>query len=107
MELRWSADAADDLDAAIDYISNNLGSPLSAQRLVDSILGKAQLFADSPGAATVLRTRTGVDTGYRYMVCGNWMVFFCLEESRALVVRILYGKSDYMKTLFGDAEGRP
>lgn len=101
MELTWSADAADDLDAAIEYISNDLGSPVAAQRLFDFIVEKAQLFADYPGAGTVLRTRTDIDTGYRYMISGNWMVFFSLKDGEALVVRVLYGKSEYMKTLFG------
>lgn len=104
MELVWSADAADDLDAAVEYISNDLGSPMAAERLFESIIEKARLFADFPGAATVLHTQSGIDTGYRYMVSGNWMAFFSLEAERALVVRVLYGKSDYMKTLFGETE---
>lgn len=94
----------DDLDDLVDYISNELGSPASAERLFESILEKAHLFADFPGAAAVLRTPSGISTGYRYMICENWMVFFSLEEQRALVVRILYGKSNYMKTLFGEME---
>lgn len=104
MELIWSADAADDLEAAAEYISNDLGSPRAARQLFESIIEKAQLFADFPGAATVLRTQTGIDTGYRYMASGNWMVFFSLEDTQALVVRVLYGKSDYMKTLFGEMD---
>ena len=51
-------------------------------------------------SGTVLRTLNGIDTGYRYMVCGNWMVFLELDNERALVVRVLYAKSDYMRTLF-------
>lgn len=105
MELVWSAEAADDLDAAIDYIANDLGSPMAAENLFASILEKAQLFADYPGAGSVLRTQGGIDTGYRYMICGNWMLFCTLDESRALVVRVLYGKSDYMRTLFGGVDG--
>lgn len=104
MELVWSASAVDDIDAAIEYISNDLASPIAAQHLLESIIEKARLFADFPGPGCVLRTQSGIDTGYRYMICGNWMVFFCLEESRVLVVRVLYSKSDYIKTLFGDID---
>lgn len=50
----------------------------------------------------MLRTTHGIDTGYRYMICGNWMVFFTVGEEQALLVRILYGKSDYMRMLFGE-----
>ena len=63
MELAWSLAAADDLDAAIDYIESELASPMAARRLVDSVIEKAQLLADVPGAGTALRTLNSVDTG--------------------------------------------
>ena len=69
---------------------------------VDSAIEKAQLFADVPGAGTVLHTLSGIDTGYRYMLSGNWMVFLECADGRALVVRVLYAKSDYTRTLFGE-----
>lgn len=104
MELAWSPAAVDDLEAAVDYIESELASPMAARRLVDSIIEKAQLFADVPGAGTALRALNGIDTGYRYMVCGNWMVFLECDNGRALVVRVLYVKSDYMRTLFGEID---
>ena len=102
MELVWSPAALEDLSAAVDYIEFDLGSPKAAQHLLDSVLEKAELAACVPGAGTVLRTVRGIDSGYRYVVCGNWMVFFECGQGRILVVRILYAKSDYMKTLFGE-----
>ena len=104
MELVWSPVAVDDLDTAADYVEFELASPMAAKRLVESVIEKAQLFADVPGAATVLRTMRGVDTGYRYMVSGNWMIFLKLDQDCALVVRVLYAKSDYMKKLFGEVD---
>ena len=102
MELVWSSAAVDDLNAAADYIESELANPKAARRLVDSVIEMAELFADVPGAGTILRTLGGVDTGYRYMACGNWMVFLSCADGRALVVRVLYAKSDYMRTLFGE-----
>ncbi|MDD7364356.1 MAG: type II toxin-antitoxin system RelE/ParE family toxin [Olsenella sp.] len=104
MELAWSPAAVDDLEAAVDYIESELASPMAARRLVDSIIEKAQLFADVTGAGTALRALNGIGTGYRYMVCGNWMVFLECDNGRALVVRVLYAKSDYMRTLFGEID---
>jgi len=105
VELVWSPAAVDDLSAAADYIESELASPMAARRLVDSVIEKAQLFADAPGAGTVLRTLNGIDTGYRYMLSGNWMVFLESDNGRALVVRVLYAKSDYVRTLFGEIDG--
>ncbi len=104
MELVWSPAAVDDLNTAADYIESELASPMAARRLVDSVIEKAQLFADAPGAGTVLRTLNGIDTRYRYMVCGNWMVFLECDNGRTLVVRVLYAKSNYMRTLFGEID---
>lgn len=104
MEIAWSPAAVDDLEAAVDYIESELASPMAARRLVDSVIGKAQLFADVPGAGTALRALNGIDTRYRYIVCGNWMVFLECDGGRALVVRVFYAKSDYMRTLFGEID---
>ena len=67
-------------------------------------LYNTELFADVPGVGTALRALNGIDTGYRYMVSGNWMVFLGCDNGRALVVRVLYAKSDYMRTLFGEVD---
>lgn len=104
MRLAWSPLALDDLKSAIDYIEFELDSPMAAQRLYESVLEKVQLFADAPGAAMVLRTIRGIDTGYRYVTCGNWMIFLMADKEQVLVVRILYGKSDYMRAFFGEFE---
>ena len=104
MELVWSPAAVDDISAAVDYIESELGSPIAAERFVDSVIEKAQLFADVPGAGLTLRTIDGINTGYHYMLAGNWMLFFECSDRKALVVRVLYAKSDYIKTLFGDID---
>ncbi|MGN0070900.1 MAG: type II toxin-antitoxin system RelE/ParE family toxin [Atopobiaceae bacterium] len=101
MRLTWSPAAIDDLDELIDYVKNDLGSPRASKRLFDAILYKAELFAATPGAGTILRSIRGTATGYRYMLCGNWMIFFSCTSEEALVVRILYARSNYMKVLFG------
>ena len=102
MELVWSPAALDDLNTAAGYIEFELASPMAAKRLVESVIEKAELFAEVPGAGAALRTVRGIDTGYRYMVSGNWMVFLKPDQDRVLVVRVLYAKSDYMKKLFGE-----
>ena len=104
MKLVWSPAALDDLKSAIDYIEFDLDSPMAAKRFYESALDKAHLFANIPGFGITLKTTRDIDTGYRYIVCGNWILFFMIEENQALVVRLLYGRSDYMRTLFGDID---
>ena len=63
MELVWSPVAVDDLNAGADCIESKLASPMAARRLVDSVVEKAQLFADVSGAGMAFRTLNRVDTG--------------------------------------------
>jgi plasmid stabilization system protein ParE len=39
---------------------------------------------------------------YRYLVCGQYLIFYHLEEERVLVDRVLYGRRNYMALLFGN-----
>lgn len=76
---------------------------MAARRLVDSVIERAQLFADVPGVGTALHTFSGIDAGYCYMLGGNRTVFLACDGGRALVVRVIYAKSDYMRTIFGES----
>lgn len=62
MELVWSPAAVGDLNAAADYVEFELASPMTARRLIDSVIAKAQLSADVPGACQ-LGGRSGREPG--------------------------------------------
>lgn len=101
IKLVWSPAAVDDLASAFDYIEFDLANPSTARNLYNTAQEKAHLFAEIPGSGAILRTLNGIDAGYRYMLCGNWMLFMTIQDDSALVVRFLYAKSNYMTTLFG------
>ena len=44
-----------------------------------------------------------IDTEYRYLVTGNYMTFYRVFQNEVYVDRILYGRRDYMRILFGDS----
>ena len=37
---------------------------------------------------------------YRYLVCGNYMIFYHLDGGAVYIDRILYGRRDYLTLLF-------
>ena len=49
-----------------------------------------------------LQSKTGRETGLRFLVCGNHIVFYKADDGSISVVRILDGRTDYMKYLFTD-----
>jgi len=43
-----------------------------------------------------------VETDYRFLVSGKYIVFYQTDGEMVSIYRILYGSRDYMKVLFGN-----
>jgi plasmid stabilization system protein ParE len=41
-------------------------------------------------------------TDYRYLVCGNYLIFYKIEGDAVSVYRVLNGSRDYLPILFTD-----
>jgi len=57
---------------------------------------------DFPDSGAPLSSITVVPNDYRFLVCGSYLVFYRHEAENVYIVRVLYGRRDYMKILFGD-----
>ena len=51
---------------------------------------------------TPLSAVMDVSSEYRYLVSGNYMVFYRVQGMDVYIDRVLYGRRDYMKLLFQD-----
>lgn len=101
-ELRVSPEAANDLREIWQYIAAQLDAPVAAQKLVSRILQSMRRLADFPESSPCLSSVLNIETDYRFQVCGNYLIFYRLENQIVYIVRILYGKRDYLKLLFGE-----
>ena len=101
-KLRYSAQARKDLDEIWDYIVADLGNPIAAEKTVNRIMDDIDRLAAFPEMGAMLRNVTHMVTDYRYIVSGNYMAFYRTYDNTVYVVRILYGRRDYMRVLFGD-----
>ena len=45
----------------------------------------------------------GLFTGFYFVTFKSYMAFYKVETDRMLVSRVVYGKSDYMRTIFRNA----
>ncbi|MDH7526011.1 MAG: hypothetical protein QHH10_11925 [Peptococcaceae bacterium] len=43
-----------------------------------------------------------MQTDYRFLVCDNYLIFYRYEDGIVFVSRILYGRRNYTRILFGD-----
>ena len=45
-----------------------------------------------------------MESDYRFLVSGNYLVFYRAYGKDVYIDRVLYGRRDYMLILFGDAQ---
>ncbi len=100
-KIKFSPDAANDLNETHTYITEELGSVSAATRTVRAITDKIKQLASYPELGTPLSAVVSIETAYRFLVCGNYLVFYRIEQDAVYIIRILYGRRNYMQVLFG------
>ena len=99
-KLLYSPLAQKDLDEIWDYIVSDLCNPIAAESTVNKIMDDIDCLADFPKMGQTLSSITNTVTDYRYIVSGNYMAFYRLYDEIVYIVRILYGRRNYMRILF-------
>lgn len=100
--LYLSQAAQDDLTEIKAYISEELENPTAALSTVGRITKSIRILRTHAMAGAPLSSVANVDNDYRFLVSGNYMVFYRAIGSEVYVDRILYGRRDYLRVLFGD-----
>ena len=59
-------------------------------------------LADFPELGPPLSSIADVETGYRFLVTGEYLSFYRMEGQDICVDRILYGRRDYISILIED-----
>ena len=101
-EIVFSPDALTDLKQTRTYITEELGSEQAAVHTVSKIMKHIRLLADFPEAGAPLVTVVDIANNYRFLVCGNYTAFYRYEKGKVYIVRVLYGRRDFMRILFGE-----
>jgi len=98
--------AKQDLRDIKQYIACELASPVAAVKIVSRIVNKIEGLTEHPCIGAPLSSVADVETDYRFLVCGNYLVFYRYSNEIVRVMRVLYGKRDYLRVLFGHIEDR-
>lgn len=101
-KISFSPEAVDDLKEIKQYIKDELCNEQAAKNTVAKILKKVKMLSDFPESGSSLSAIIGFDTDYRYLICDNYIAFYRIENKSVLLLRILYGRRNYMQILFGD-----
>lgn len=100
-KIDYSPRALKDLDEIWDYIEFKLCNPIAAKNTVNGIMDKVDGLASFSESGAKLEFEDGIESGYRYVVFKNYIVFYRLRlDNTVYVDRVLYCGRDYMRILF-------
>ena len=101
-KIHYSPESRRDLDDIWDYIVSELQNRSAAERVINRIIDAVDPLKNFAEMGTPLSSIADIGTDYRFLVCGNYMVFYRVQGNDVYIDRVLYGRSDYMSVLFKD-----
>ena len=101
-KIHYSPKSRRDLDDIWDYIVSELQNRSAAEHVVDRIMDAVDQLKNFAEMETLLSSIADVGTDYRFLVSGNYMVFYRIQGSDVYIDRVLYGRSNYINILFND-----
>ncbi len=102
MKIRVTPTALNDLKEIKSYIENDLSNPTAANNVIKRIIDDYSRLENSPHMGPSLSTKVPFDTDYRFIVSGNYLIFYKVDNEYVSIYRILYGRRDYLKFIFDD-----
>ena len=103
-KLHLSPEAQEDLSEIKAYIAEDLENPYAALSTVTEITKTIRMLQDHALIGTPLAAVADVNSDYRYLVSGSYMVFYRVSGKDVFVDRVLYGRRDYLRILFADTQ---
>ena len=101
-KIHYSSESRRDLDDIWDYIVSELQTRSAAERVINRIIDAVDPLKNFAEMGTPLSSIADIGTDYRFLVSGNYMVFYRVQRNDVYIDRVLYGRSDYMSALFKD-----
>ena len=101
-KIHYSPESRRDLDDIWDYIVSELQNRSAAEHVVDRIMDAVDQLKNFAEMETLLSSIADVGTDYRFLVSGNYMVFYRVQGNDVYIDRVLYGRRDCMRVLFED-----
>ncbi|WKV08438.1 type II toxin-antitoxin system RelE/ParE family toxin [Thermoanaerobacterium sp. CMT5567-10] len=102
VNLKISPKAQKDMLEIKEYIFEELGNPTAATNVLAKITKRFRDLMEFPLIGAPLSSVIKIETSYRYLTCGQYTAFYRYENDTVYVDRVLYGRRDFMRILFGD-----
>ncbi len=102
--LHLSKEVQNDLAEIKTYITEELENPDAALATVSRITKKIRVLKNQAYVGTSLSSVADTESDYRFLVSGNYLVFYRVYGKDVYIDRVLYCRRDYIRILFGDAQ---
>ena len=79
--IHYSPGSCRDLDDILNYIVLELQNRSAAERVIDRIMDAVDQLKSFAELGTPLSSIVDVGTDYRFLVSGNYMVFYRVQDS--------------------------
>jgi len=99
-KLRINPLATEDLIEIKNYITRELENPTAAINVVRKIIDSYEKLKEFPMMGADLSVKVNIKTDFRYLVSGNYIVFYRVDDEYVSIYRILYAGRDYLRILF-------
>ena len=99
--LHYSPQALKDLDEIFDYIFTDKQNPIAARNTIEGIKNSIAELKTLDNIGVKVRLPGDLETPYRFIQYNNYLSFYRQIEKDVYIDRIIYGKRDYIKLLFG------
>ena len=97
--LHLSLDAQDDLAEIKAYIAEELDNPQAALATVTKISNTIRMLRDHALIGAPLSSIVDVESDYRFLTSGNYMIFYRVVGNDVFIDRVLYGRRDFLRVL--------
>lgn len=98
-KIQYSPTAIRDLDRVWAEVCEASGEPERATRYVNELLDRVSEKREFPKSGSPLYYE-GSFTGYYFVVFKSYMAFYRIQGDQMLVDRVVFGRSDYIRTIF-------
>ena len=105
-KIYYSKEARRDLDEIWDYIVSELQNRPAAEKTVGRIMDAVEQIEQFAEIGVPLSSIADIEGDYRVLVTGNYLTFYRVRGAEVYVERILYGRRDYLRILFGSEMSR-
>lgn len=106
-KLHLAPAAQDDLAGIKAYITEELENPQAALSTVANITKAIRMLREHARIGTPLSSVSDINSDYRYLTSGSYMIFYRAIGKEIFIDRVLYGRRDYLRILFGAPANEP